>query len=218
MNAAAKQTLAIISTGWDPGLFSLMRLQMGAVLPAGQPSSFWGPGVSQGHGDALRRIPGVKNAVQYTHPIPAAVKRVQAGEAPLLTTREKHARICYVAAEEAADTKKIEHDIITMPHYFADYDTTVHFVTAEELARDHGTLPHGGMVIHSAPCPSGTQVQQFSLQLASNPHFTASVMIAYARAAYRLHQRGETGARTVFDIPPVLLHPGSPADLMRDML
>jgi diaminopimelate dehydrogenase len=221
MDAAARASgkTAVISTGWDPGLFSLMRLYFGAVIPDGKSYSFWGDGVSQGHGEALRRVPGVADGVQYTRPVKAAVERVLSGEQPNFTTREKHTRECYVVAEDGADRAEIARQIKEMPHYFADYDTTVQFITAEELARDHGTLPHGGRVIHSGVTGAdNNQVLEFSLKLASNPEFTASVMIAYARAAYRMAQMGQGGAFTVFGIPPVLLSPHNLNDLVRDLL
>jgi len=211
--------VSIISTGWDPGLFSLNRLLGEAVLPEGKEYTFWGKGVSQGHSDAIRRVKGVKGAVQYTIPVEEAVRRVRAGENPDLTTREKHYRECYVVAEEGADLKAIEREIKEMPNYFADYDTTVHFISEEELKEKHAGMPHGGLVMRSGTTGKGTkQVIEFGLKLESNPEFTASVLVAYARAAHRLHQQGQTGAKTVFDIPLGLLSPKSPEELRRELL
>jgi diaminopimelate dehydrogenase len=212
-------TVSVISTGWDPGLFSLNRLLTEAVLPVGKEYTFWGKGVSQGHSDAIRRVPGVKAAVQYTIPSDEAIARIRAGESPELTTRDKHTRLCYVVAEEGADKAEIERAIVTMPNYFADYDTTVHFVTEEELRRDHSGMPHGGFVFRSGETGQGTkQIIEFSLKLESNPEFTASVLVAYARAAVRLHREGASGAKTVFDIPFGLLSPKSPEELRATLL
>lgn len=221
MDRAAQQGghIALISVGWDPGLFSINRLYGEAVLPDGANYSFWGPGLSQGHSDALRRVPGVQGAVQYTIPSPEAMERVRSGSRPALTTREKHTRSCYVVLEAGADAATVEHAIVTMPDYFADYDTTVNFISAEELQRDHAAMPHGGCVIRGGTTGKGTrQMMEFSLQLDSNPEFTASVLVAYARAAFRLNQQGDVGAKTVFDIPPGLLSPKSAAELRRELL
>lgn len=211
--------LSIISVGWDPGLFSLNRLYAEAILPDGETYTFWGKGLSQGHSDAVRRLPGVKAAVQYTIPCADAVERVRSGELPQLSTRERHTRECFVVLADGADPAAVEEAIVTMPDYFADYDTTVHFISEEELRRDHAAMPHGGFVIRSGQTGNAsTQVMEYSLRLDSNPEFTASVLVAYARAAYRLHQSGERGARTVLDIAPALLSPKSPAELRRELL
>jgi len=210
---------AIISVGWDPGLFSLNRLFGEAVLPQGETYTFWGKGLSQGHSDALRRVPGVKGAVQYTVPVPAAVERVRNGELPRLSTREKHTRECFVVLEEGADAAKVEHAIVTMPDYFADYDTTVTFISQDELHRDHAAMPHGGFVIRSGRTGGGhDQVVEYSLKLGSNPEFTASVLVAYARAAVRMNRMGLKGAQSVFDVPPGLLSPKSAAELRKELL
>ncbi len=199
--------VAVISVGWDPGLFSLNRLYGEAVLPCGQDYTFWGRGVSQGHSDAIRRIEGVLDARQYTVPVPESLEKVRKGENPVLSTREKHTRECFVVAAEGADKAKIEKEICSMPNYFADYDTTVHFITMEELKANHRGLPHGGAVIRTGITGEGSrQTIEFSLKLESNPAFTASVLCAYARAAHRLSQKGDTGCKTVLDIPPALLH------------
>ena len=212
-------TLSLISTGWDPGLFSLNRLLGQAVLPEGKDYTFWGKGVSQGHSDAIRRVPGVKMGVQYTVPVAEAIERVRRGEMPDLTTREKHVRICYVVPEEGADLDKIREAIVTMPNYFADYDTTVHFITEEQMKKEHQGMPHGGFVIRSGVSGSGSkQILEFSLKLDSNPEFTSSVLAAYARAVARLSREGHTGARTVFDIPLGYLSPKSPEELRRELL
>lgn len=213
-------TLGIISIGWDPGLFSLNRLLGQAILPTGKDYTFWGRGVSQGHSDAIRRIPGVKDARQYTIPIDSALEAVRAGGNPELTTREKHIRECFVVAEEGADLDTIETSIKTMPNYFADYDTIVHFIGEEEFKRDHMGIPHGGVVICSGKTGVDNEnkhVIEFSINLDSNPEFTASVLAAYARAAYRLRKEGVTGCKTIFDIAPAYLHPASPED-QRSML
>lgn len=210
---------AIISVGWDPGLFSINRLYGEAVLSEGATYTFWGKGLSQGHSDAVRRIPGVKGAVQYTIPVPDAVDRVRSGSLPELSTREKHTRECHVVLNEGVDAEQVKQAIVTMPDYFTDYDTTVTFITEEELARDHAAMPHGGFVIRSGKTGEGnTQVMEYSLKLDSNPEFTSSVLVAYARAAYRLNQNGDTGAKTVFDIAPGLLSPKSAADLRKELL
>ena len=217
--ARAHNTLSIIAVGWDPGLFSINRLMGEAILPAGATYTFWGKGLSQGHSDAIRRVPGVQAGVQYTIPVPEAMARVRAGEQPALSTREKHTRECHVVLEPGADARQVEHAIVTMPDYFADYDTTVHFIDAETLARDHAGMPHGGFVIRSGQTnATENQVMEFSLKLDSNPAFTSSVLVAYARAAWRMKSAGETGARTVFDVAPGLLSPQSPAELRKALL
>jgi diaminopimelate dehydrogenase len=221
VNAAAKQggTLSVISTGWDPGLFSLNRLLAKAILPEGKDFTFWGKGVSQGHSDAIRRVPGVKAGVQYTVPVQAVIDRIRAGETPELSTREKHLRECFVVAEEGADKEQIRQTIVTMPNYFSDYDTTVNFITEEELKSQHQGMPHGGFVIRSGITGAGTkQIVEFGLKLESNPEFTASVLVAYARAVHRLSNEGQTGAKTVFDIPLGYLSPKSPEELRRELL
>ena len=211
---------AIISAGWDPGLFSLARLYMNTVLPDGKDYTLWGRGVSQGHSDAIRRIPGVKDARQYTVPVEAALESVRNGENPELTTRQKHTRECYVVAEDGADRALIEKQIKEMPNYFADYDTTVTFITAEEMKRDHSELPHGGQVIRCGATADGKHqhVMEFSLKLDSNPEFTASVLVACARAVSRLNARGSFGCRTLFDIAPADLSPISPEDMRKHLL
>lgn len=212
-------TLGIISVGWDPGLFSLNRIYAESILPQGSTYTFWGRGVSQGHSDAIRRIPGVKTAIQYTVPIDAALEAVRSGENPELSTREKHLRECYVVAEEGADKEAIREAIVTMPNYFSDYDTTVTFMEEEEFRAAHTGMPHGGLVMRSGVTGEGTkQMIEYSLKLESNPEFTASVLIAYARAAYRLVQEGATGARTVFDIAPAYLSPLSGEELRSHLL
>ncbi|MCM1522830.1 MAG: diaminopimelate dehydrogenase [Ruminococcus sp.] len=221
VDAAAKASgkVGIISIGWDPGLFSLMRMYGNAVLPCGNDHTFWGKGVSQGHSDAIRRVKGVKNGKQYTIPVAEALERVRNGEDPVLTARQKHTRECFVVPEEGADTAQIEKDIKTMPNYFSDYDTTVHFITEEELERDHGGIPHGGFVIRSGKTGGGSgHVMEFSLKLESNPEFTASVIAAFARAAYRLSLEGASGCKTIFDIPPAYLCSQSGEELRAHML
>ena len=213
--------VAIISAGWDPGMFSLNRLYASAVLPDGKDYTFWGKGVSQGHSDAIRRIDGVVDAKQYTIPVEAALDAVRSGSCPELTTRQKHIRECFVVAKEGADLARIENEIKTMPNYFADYDTTVHFLSAEELARDHSGIPHGGFVIRTGKTGFNGEhdhVIEYSLKLDSNPEFTASVIVAYARAAVRLNQSGDKGCKTVLDIPPALLSPESPEELRKRLL
>ncbi len=209
VDAAAKAAgkVGIISVGWDPGLFSLLRLYTNAVLPDGSDYTFWGKGVSQGHSDAVRRVEGVKDARQYTIPVESALERVRSGENPVLTTREKHTREVFVVAEEGADKAVIEEKIKTMPNYFSDYDTTVHFISEEEMKRDHAGIPHGGFVIRSGEVGDGTNkaVIEFSLKLDSNPEFTSSVLLAFARAAYKLNAEGVTGCKTIFDIAPAYL-------------
>jgi len=221
VDKAAFQTChtALISGGWDPGLFSVARLYMNAALPDGRDYTFWGRGVSQGHSDAIRRIPGVKDARQYTIPIEDAVKRVRAGEQPELTAREKHLRECFVVAEEGADLKEIERTIREMPNYFADYDTIVHFISEEELKRDHSALPHGGEVIRSGKTSAENgHVMSFSLKLDSNPEFTGSILVACARAVARMHNRGIFGCHTIFDVPPADLCAISREELRRRLL
>lgn len=212
--------VSIISVGWDPGLFSILRLYGEAVLPEGNTYTFWGKGISQGHSNAIRDVEGVKNAVQYTIPVEEAVKRVRNGENPDLTTREKHLRECFVVLEDGADPEKVKHDIVTMPNYFAEYDTIVHFISEEELKKEHSGMPHGGFVIRSGVTGADTkQLVEFSLNLESNPEFTASVLLAYARAAYRMYEEGWCeGARTVYDVPPILLTPKSEEELLRTLL
>ena len=212
--------IGIISVGWDPGMFSLNRLYGEAILPQGSTYTFWGKGVSQGHSDAIRRVEGVKNGIQYTVPIEAAVERVRSGSEPDLTTREKHLRECYVVPEEGADLQAIEKAIRTMPNYFDEYETTVTFITEEELKANHSKMPHGGFVIRSGETgEDGNQhIIEYSLKLNSNPEFTASVLICYARAAYRLAKAGECGARTVFDIAPSLLSAKTPEELRAGLL
>ena len=214
-------TVGIISVGWDPGLFSLNRLYAQAVLPQGQDETFWGKGVSQGHSDAIRRVPGVKDARQYTIPVEEALRSVRAGERPMLTTRQKHLRECFVVAEEGADTARITKEIVEMPNYFADYDTTVHFISEEALQRDHAGIPHGGFVIrtgHTGFQAENTHVIEYSLKLDSNPEFTSSVMVAYARAAFRLGTSGVSGCHTVFDVAPALLDIRDGATLRKGLL
>lgn len=206
--AQANGKTALISAGWDPGMFSLNRLYAQAILPQGADYTFWGKGVSQGHSDAVRRIEGVKDARQYTIPVETAVDSVRRGEQPELTTRQKHTRECFVVAEDGADLARIEREIKTMPNYFEPYDTTVHFISAEEMARDHSGIPHGGCVLRSGRTGKDgehTHVIEYKLTLDSNPEFTASVLLAYARGVYRLAQAGQTGCKTVLDVPPALL-------------
>ncbi|MFZ0447169.1 MAG: diaminopimelate dehydrogenase [Bacillus sp. (in: firmicutes)] len=211
--------ISIISVGWDPGLFSINRLMTEAILPNGGTYTFWGKGLSQGHSDAIRRVEGVVGGVQYTVPIEEAVEKVKSGVNPELSTGEKHRRVCYVVAEEGYDHAKIEQDIKTMPNYFADYDTEVNFITAEELKENHSKLPHGGFVIRSGKTgQDNNQIIQFSLDLESNPEFTSSVLVAYARAAYRMNKEGQAGAKTVFDVAPGYLSPRPAEDLRRDLL
>lgn len=223
VDEAAKKSgkVGIISCGWDPGMFSLNRLYANAVLPQGKDYTFWGKGVSQGHSDAIRRIKGVKDARQYTIPVEAALTAVRSKKAPELTTRDKHTRECFVVAEEGADLKAIEEAIVTMPNYFADYDTTVHFISQEELMRDHAGIPHGGFVIRTGSTgwnDENGHVIEYSLKLDSNPEFTASVIAAYARAAYRLSREGQSGCKTVFDIAPAYLSAADGAELRKHLL
>ena len=223
VDAAAKESghTALISAGWDPGMFSLNRLYANCILPEGNDYTFWGKGVSQGHSDAIRRIEGVKNAKQYTIPVDNALKAVRGGENPELTTRQKHTRECFVVAEEGADLARIENEIKTMPNYFADYDTTVHFISEEELQKNHSGIPHGGFVFRSGVTgweKENNHIIEYSLKLDSNPEFTASVIIAYARAIDRLHKEGVTGCKTVFDIAPAYLSPLSGEELRAHLL
>ena len=223
VDAAAKKSgkVGIISVGWDPGMFSLNRLYANAILPGGHDYTFWGRGVSQGHSDAIRRIEGVKDARQYTIPVESALESVRNGENPELTVREKHTRECFVVAEDGADLKSIEQEIVTMPNYFADYDTTVHFISEEELMRDHAGIPHGGFVIRTGKTgwnDEHSHVIEYSLKLDSNPEFTASVIAAYARAAYRMNAEGQSGCKTVFDVAPAYLSPVDGAELRKHLL
>ncbi len=223
VDAAAKESghVGIISVGWDPGMFSLNRLYANAILPGGHDYTFWGKGVSQGHSDAIRRVAGVKDARQYTVPVEAALEAVRSGSSPELTTRQKHTRECFVVAEDGADLARIEKEIVTMPNYFADYDTTVHFISEEELMRDHAGIPHGGFVIRTGTTgwnDEHSHVIEYRLKLDSNPEFTASVLVAYARAAYRLGQEGQKGCRTVFDIAPAYLSAVDGAELRKHLL
>ena len=223
VDAAAKASgkLALISAGWDPGLFSLNRVIAESVLPGGKTYTFWGKGVSQGHSDAVRRIEGVLDARQYTVPVPSALEQVRSGAMPELSTRQKHTREVFVVAAEGADRDRIVREIVTMPNYFDEYDTTVHFISAEEMKRDHSALPHGGFVIHSSRTgadDSNSHVVEFSLKLDSNPEFTASVIVAYARAVDRLYKQGRTGCVTVLDVPPALLSPLDYKDLLAHSL
>ncbi len=223
VDAAAKETghIAVISAGWDPGLFSLNRLYSEAILPQGETYTFWGKGVSQGHSDAVRRIPGVADCRQYTIPVEAALEKVRSGENPKLTTRQKHTRYCYVVAEEGADKATIETAIKTMPNYFADYDTTVEFISQAQLDAEHSGLPHGGSVIRSGNTGwdgENRQTVEYKLTLDSNPQFTASVLIACARAAMKMHRRGIIGCQTVFDIAPADMSPRPKEELLKSML
>lgn len=222
VDAAAKEgkNIGIISVGWDPGMFSLNRIYAESILVQGSTYTFWGKGVSQGHSDAIRRVEGVKNGIQYTVPIEAAVDEVRSGSEPELTTRQKHLRECYVVAEEGADKAQIEKAIKEMPNYFSDYDTTVTFITEEELKANHSKMPHGGFVIRTGETgrDGNKHVIEYSLKLDSNPEFTSSVLVAYARAAHRLSANGECGARTVFDIAPALLSQKTPEQLRKEIL
>ena len=223
VDAAARESgkIAVISVGWDPGMFSLNRMYANAILPEGKDYTFWGRGVSQGHSDAIRRIPGVKDAKQYTIPVESALEAARSGKNPELTTREKHTRECFVVLEEGADAAKVEQEIKTMPNYFADYDTTVHFISQEELDKNHSGIPHGGFVLRSGV--TGWEKEhhhliEYSLKLDSNPEFTSSVIVAYARAACRMAKEGQTGCKTVFDIPPAYLSAKSGEELRASML
>lgn len=217
--ARANNKTALISAGWDPGMFSINRVMSEALLPDGQTDTFWGDGLSQGHSDAVRRVPGVAGAVQYTRPIKEAVERVRSASRPTLTTREKHRRECFVVLQEGADAEAVRNTIVTMPHYFDEYDTVVNFISAEELARDHHAMVHGGFVIRSGNTSAGNaQVIEYGLKLDSNPEFTASVLVAYARAVHRMHGMGQYGAKTVFDVPPGLISPKSAEQLRAEQL
>ena len=223
VNTMAKEnhTTAMISVGWDPGMFSLNRLYGNVILPEGKDYTFWGKGVSQGHSDAIRRVEGVKDAKQYTIPVEEALEAVRSGSNPELTTRQKHIRECFVVAEDGVDKTKIEETIKTMPNYFADYDTTVHFISEEELKAEHSGIPHGGFVLRSGVTgmeKENKHIIEYSLKLDSNPEFTASVIVAYARATYRMNQEGMTGCKTVFDVPPAYLSPLSGAELRKNLL
>ena len=223
VDEAAKKSghVGMISVGWDPGMFSLNRLYANCILPGGHDYTFWGKGVSQGHSDAIRRIAGVKDARQYTIPVESALEAVRSGKNPELTTREKHTRECFVVAEEGADLKKIEEEIVTMPNYFADYDTTVHFISEEEMKRDHSTLPHGGFVIRNGKTgwnQENTHVIEYRLKLDSNPEFTSSVIVCCARAAFRMKQEGMSGCKTILDIPPAYLSAKSGEELRKNLL
>ena len=220
-SAKAAAKTALISAGWDPGMFSLQRLLGNCALPSGRDYTFWGRGVSQGHSDAIRRIDGVKDAKQYTIPVEAALERVRAGENPDLSTREKHVRECFVVAEEGADLARIEHEIKTMPAYFEPYDTTVHFISQEELDRDHRGIPHGGFVLRSGVTGLNGDTRQmieYRLNLGSNPEFTASILVACARAVVRMDREGMHGCKTIFDVPPAYLSPKSGAELRKSLL
>lgn len=219
--ARAAGKTAVISAGWDPGMFSLNRLLGNVILPDGKDYTFWGKGVSQGHSDAIRRIEGVADAKQYTVPVRSALDAVRSGKTPELTAREKHTRECFVVAKEGADKARIEREIKEMPNYFADYDTTVHFISAEELKRDHSGIPHGGFVIRSGRTgidKEHSHVIEYSLKLDSNPEFTASVIVAYARAAYRMNLEGQVGCKTVFDVAPSYLSPKTHEELISELL
>lgn len=223
VDAAAKKNghVGIISVGWDPGMFSLNRLYANCILPEGKDYTFWGKGVSQGHSDAIRRVEGVKDGKQYTIPVESALEAVRNGENPELTTRQKHTRECFVVLEDGADAAKVEETIKNMPNYFADYDTTVHFISEEELKANHSGIPHGGFVIRSGQTgweQENKHVIEYSLKLDSNPEFTACVIVAYARAAYRLQQEGQTGCKTVFDIAPAYLSAKDGAELRKNLL
>jgi len=218
MGEAAKTTTAIISSAWDPGLFSMMRALFGSVLPDGASYTFWGRGVSQGHSDALRQIEGVKSAVQYTIPIEGAIEAVRSGALPQFTAREKHLRECFVVAEHGADSAAIEATIKSMPNYFSDYDTTVHFIEEQEFGANHSKMPHGGMVLHSGKTGGSGHVTEFSLKLDSNPEFTGSVMAAYARAAFRMSREGAYGVKTVFDVPLAYISEKSREYLIKELL
>lgn len=222
-DAAARKSghISMISVGWDPGVFSMQRLLGNCILPQGKDYTFWGKGVSQGHSDAIRRIEGVLDGKQYTIPVPSALERVRNGENPTFTTREKHTRECFVVAEAGADKERIEREIVTMPNYFADYDTTVHFLSQEEFIKAHSGIAHGGFVIRSGKTGEQQETDQlieYSLKLGSNPEFTASVLVCYARAVARMHREGQSGAKTVFDVPPAYLSPLSGSALREQLL
>lgn len=218
-SAMLENHTSLISGGWDPGMFSLMRLYANSILTNGKTYTFWGKGVSQGHSDAIRRIEGVKDARQYTIPIEEAMNKVRNGENPILTTGEKHLRECYVVAEEGADKQRIENEIKTMPNYFDEYQTTVHFISEEELKLNHSKMSHGGFVIHSGETGKGNKhIIEYSLKLDSNPEFTASVLLALARATYRMNKIGQYGAKTIFDVPPAFLSEKSAEELRKELL
>lgn len=223
MDKASKEggKVSIISVGWDPGLFSINRMYGDAILPNGSTYTFWGKGISQGHSDAIRRIEGVKDAKQYTIPIDKAIEQVRSGSNPKLSTREKHLRECFVVAEEGADKAKIENEIKTMPNYFSDYDTVVHFISQDELNKEHSGMPHGGFVLRSGKSGSDyerNEIIEFSLKLDSNPEFTSSVLVAFARAAYKMSMNNDKGAKTVLDVPPAMLSPKSGAELRKELV
>lgn len=223
MDKASKEggKVSIISVGWDPGLFSINRMYGDAILPNGSTYTFWGKGISQGHSDAIRRIEGVKDAKQYTIPIDKAIEQVRSGSNPELSTREKHLRECFVVAEQGADKAKIENEIKTMPNYFSDYDTVVHFISQDELNKEHSGMPHGGFVLRSGKSGSDyerNEIIEFSLKLDSNPEFTSSVLVAFARAAYKMSQNNDKGAKTVLDVPPAMLSPKSGAELRKELV
>lgn len=220
-SAKSAGKVAIISVGWDPGLFSLNRMYANAILPEGKDYTFWGKGVSQGHSDAVRRIKGVKNAKQYTIPVQSALDAVRSGKNPDLTTRQKHTRECFVVLEEGANAAEVERQIKEMPNYFADYDTTVHFIAEDEFARDHSRIPHGGFVLRCGKTgfnDENSHIIEYSLKLDSNPEFTSCVLLAYSRAAYRLNKEGQSGCKTVFDIAPAYLSAKSGEELRATML
>ncbi len=217
--ASKNKKIGMISIGWDPGMFSINRLFGEALLPDGDTYTFWGKGLSQGHSDAIRRVEGVKAGVQYTIPSTSAIEKVRSGSRPTLTTKEKHERECFVVLKDGADAKKVENEIKTMPNYFEPYDTTVNFISQEEFDKNHNTMPHGGFVIRSGISSTGVnQVIEYSLKLDSNPEFTASVLVAYARATYRLAQKGDFGAKTAFDVAPNLLSPKTSLELITEIL
>lgn len=219
--ASESNKVAIISVGWDPGMFSINRMYAGAILPDGKDYTFWGKGVSQGHSDAIRRIDGVSDGKQYTIPVESALEAVRSGSAPELTTRQKHIRECFVVAEEGADKARIENEIKTMPNYFADYDTIVHFISQDELNKEHSGIPHGGFVIRSGKTGANLEnnhIIEYSLKLDSNPEFTSSVLVAYARAAYKMSKEGFKGCKTVLDVPPSYLSPKTGAELRKELL
>ncbi|MBR1942812.1 diaminopimelate dehydrogenase [bacterium] len=223
VDKSAKESghIAIISIGWDPGLFSLNRMYANAVLPEGKDYTFWGRGVSQGHSDAIRRIEGVKDARQYTVPVETSLNFVRNGETPELSVREKHTRECYVVLEDGADAKRVEQEIVNMPNYFDEYDTTVHFISEEELIKNHSGIPHGGLVLRNGKTgfnKENNHIIEYNLKLDSNPEFTSSVLVAFARAAYRLNKEGQSGCKTIFDIAPAYLSPKSDEELRRTML
>lgn len=219
--ASAANKTSIISVGWDPGLFSMMRMLTGAVLPVGNDYTFWGKGVSQGHSDAIRRVAGVKNAIQYTVPVDSAVESVRSGKNPTLTTRQKHTRECFVVAEDGADKAKIESEIKNMPNYFSDYDTFVHFISEEELKRDHSKMPHGGFVFRSGKTGfenENNHIVEFAIKLDSNPEFTGNILVAYARAVVRMNKEANFGAKTVIDVPLSYLSAKDHAQLIKEIL